>query len=268
MKGFGSPYEWESFLERHKPFFERFANLRIAMDLAFHTPAPAPELSESAVLYLGRLCVEDFKETLLLCGNGYGYGGLKVLRGMYERAVMARYIHLHPDVAEDFFDFFWVTKHKMAKAIEATFGKNTLPSDKLTDLDTQYQGVREKFLVHCPKCGARRVNHTWSKLDFVSMANEVGSLGKLVVPAYYAALPHTHSSIAGIISRMEWTDEGLGFSGGAQREEADKSLWTAHCIVLDALALQTEHFGLPQLAVQLEKCFRDFRDIWDPTDQC
>ena len=37
--------------------------------------------SDRVGFFLGRICVEDFNEILLLAGNGSGIGALKVLRG-------------------------------------------------------------------------------------------------------------------------------------------------------------------------------------------
>ena len=48
-------------------------------------------MRHNAALSLGRICVEEFNEILLLAGNGRGVGALKVLRGMFERAVYVRF---------------------------------------------------------------------------------------------------------------------------------------------------------------------------------
>jgi hypothetical protein len=75
---------------------------------------------------------------MLLCGNGHGFAGMKLLRGMYERAVTARYIHLYPDSADDFLDFHWITRRKLADAIQRTFGDHLLPPDKLREVEGEY----------------------------------------------------------------------------------------------------------------------------------
>jgi hypothetical protein len=49
-------------------------------------------LADRVVFYLGRVAADDFSELLILSGNGYGIGALKVLRGMYERVVTAAFI--------------------------------------------------------------------------------------------------------------------------------------------------------------------------------
>ena len=133
VTGFGNPDEWESFIGRHKLFFDRFPNLKKTLETAFLRELSAPEPVDKVIFYSGRLCVEDFMEIQLLCGNGYGIGALKLLRGMYERAVTARYLHLNPNEADAFLDFYWIAQHKEIEAVKRTFGLDVLPADKIVD---------------------------------------------------------------------------------------------------------------------------------------
>jgi hypothetical protein len=111
---------------------------------------------------------------------------MKLLRGMYERAVTARHLHLHPEQVRDFLDFYWVNAHRMAQAIENVFGNGQLSAVKVAELKSKREEVVPRFMVtDCAKCGTQRLNHTWSKLDFVSMARATGSTGNRIVDAYY-----------------------------------------------------------------------------------
>src|SRR3989338_10311282 len=105
---FGVPDEWGNFAKEHKPFLERFHNLKAALELCFLRTGSSSEPADKVLFFLGRLSYEDFMEILLLCGNGYGIGALKILRGMYERVVTARYLHFHPEETESFLDFHWI----------------------------------------------------------------------------------------------------------------------------------------------------------------
>ncbi|MDA2926548.1 hypothetical protein MYX78_04830 [Acidobacteria bacterium AH-259-G07] len=88
VESFGFQEEWNRFKERHGLFFERFHHLGSTLDKIFIRELSGPEPVDKVVFYLGRVCCEDFMEILLLCSNGYGIGGLKLLRGMYERTVI------------------------------------------------------------------------------------------------------------------------------------------------------------------------------------
>ncbi|MGD1104868.1 MAG: DUF5677 domain-containing protein, partial [Terriglobia bacterium] len=113
---FGYETEWTEFAKANPVFLERFSNLHAALDIAFNRTGSTTEPTDRIVFFSGRLCLEDFMEILLLCGNGYGVGAMKILRGMYERAVTARYLHLHPEEEKAFLDFHLVSQHRLTKA--------------------------------------------------------------------------------------------------------------------------------------------------------
>jgi hypothetical protein len=262
--GFGNSAEWRDFTKRHAVFQDRFRNLQSALDIAFVRVIEKSDVTDRMVFFSGRLCAEDFMEILLLCGNGYGVASLKIVRGMYERAVTARYLHLHPEETRNFLDFHWVQQHKLANAIRRTFVDPVLSEDAIKTVESNYIRVRDQFVVTvCKECKRQDVNYTWSKLDFVSMANAVGSLGSLIVPAYYLPTRQAHSTMGAILSRLKHgEDELMEFDEGPQRETADEALITAHNILLNILDLQKEHFALESLNETLQTCFRDFMETW------
>ncbi len=261
--GFGNSKEQKDFLSRHSDFFKRYENLKKALEIAFLRKIHGDKLEDTAIFYLGRLCVEDFMEIMLLCGNGCGIGAMKILRGMYERAVTAYYLHLCPEETENFFDYYWVAGHKLGNAIEKCFGESLIPRDKKEQVEIEFNRVREKYMVtDCKKCGTKKLNHTWSKLDFVTMAYLTGSLGKSIIDAYYVPTSQIHSTVHSILSRLEPAGEGITFQHDAQRKDADIAFITAHSILLQTLDLQKEHFNYDPLKVPFQKCFKDFMEIW------
>lgn len=266
--GFGFREEQQNFLERHKLFFDRLDNLRKAQEIAFLRKMKISMIADRAVFYLGRLCVDDFFEIMLLASNGYGSAGMRLLRGMYEKIVTARYLQQHPDKTEDLFDFYWVTARKLGDAIEKTFGPGSVPEDKKEEVEKEYSRVRGKFTItDCKKCNSKKLNYTWSNLDFVSMAHTAESLRKFIVPAYYIPTLKLHPSLHSIIERLEVTENLITFKHGAQRQDADNAFFTSHALLLNVLDLQREHFCLKDLENQLETCVQDFVDIWKDTEK-
>jgi hypothetical protein len=262
---FGRPDEQQSFLESHPLFFERFPNLQVALEIAFQRLETRAAAASMIIFFLGRLSVDDFNEILLLCGNGYGTGAMKLLRGMYERVVTARHLHTHPEEVPDFLDFYWVNAYKLAQAIENVFGKGQLSAGKVAELASRRNEVALRFMVtDCKKCGTQRLNFNWNKLDFVSMARATGPTGKRIVDAYYLPLEQTHSTFAAIASRLKESDDGTTITFGyeSQKQSAVRTLITAHNLILDVLTLQMDHFELTALEEPLHRCFRDFEEIW------
>jgi Family of unknown function (DUF5677) len=232
---FGDPAEWENFERRNPEFVKRIGNLVNTIKLAFSSLVLREPLDKILFL-LDRLCAEDFSEILLLCGNGYGIGAEKLLRGMYERAVTATHLSQHPEQAADFLNYHKIQAHKLMNATIATLGDPFSEEQKIR-IEREFEEVKPKFMItHCKKCKRKRLNHTWTKIDFVTMAKKSGALAKLLVPAYYMGVREGHGTIEAVFSRLDagaaQAGEGLVFDGGSQPKRADTALLTAHKIIL------------------------------------
>src|SRR5208283_4349305 len=168
---FGFPDEGERFQQRHPLWGERFPNLARAIDMSFTRVQVMSAPQDKFVYLYGRMCAEDFMEMLLVCGNGYGTAGMKLLRTMYEHTITLRYLHEHPDEVGAFMDYHRVQQYKLMKPILEVFGNDALPPDTVADVERKFAEVKDEFMVtDCKTCGTKRLNHTWNKLDFVSMA--------------------------------------------------------------------------------------------------
>ncbi len=264
---FGFQEQWEAFHERNREFFARFPNLRAAFEACFLRTLYASKPEERVIFALGRLCCEDFYEIILMAGNGYGVGALKLLRGLYERAVTMAYLADHPGETDKFLNYFPVAQKKLLRAIQETIGPDVIPAEAADRTEQQYQSTIDDYMItDCAACGTKRINHTWHKLDIVSMAKRT-ALGKLIVPAYYIPMRHTHSTVSGLLSRLEETDlGGLGFNPDPQPKEADMALGVSHDIVLAVLEIQMKFFKLQKLEQPLQVCLQDFVDIWKKQD--
>jgi hypothetical protein len=53
------------------------------------------------------------RDELGLALNGYGHDAMRIARGMYEAAVNATYLKLHPDEIDDYVDYHWVIQKKL-----------------------------------------------------------------------------------------------------------------------------------------------------------
>jgi hypothetical protein len=255
------------FDRRHPQWTAVMSRLWDAMNLAFSRIQVMDTKIEKFVYFYGNLVAEDFMELFLMAVNGYGYGAMKLLRSMYEHTVTLKYLHDHPDELQAFFDFDRVQQYKLMKPILETFGEAVMPQDIVEETERRYKEVKDKFMVKSCKsktCDERRVGHTWSKLDFVSMAKTTGAIGSLIVPGYFMPLRHSHSTVRAMTERLGHGDGHMGFNRELQPEEADQALMTAHNCVLVALEVQDERFKIPGLKSAVENCVRDWALIWSP----
>ena len=263
----GYPDQWRDFQQRNAKFLARLGNLTTALNLAFIRTFGSTGPEERTIFTMGRLCSEEFFEIALLAANGYGYGALKLLRSLYERAVTMAYLSDNPTETDAFLNYHAVAQYKLMHALKEGFGADVLPPHIVEQTEREYAKVKKDYMVACPKCGAQRVNHTWSKLDLVSMAKKT-VFGKLVVLGYVVPMSHTHSTVHALLSRLEETDNGgMGFNPDPQPKKADQALMTAHNIILGVIETQKKFFGLEQLEGALQICLQDFEDIWAKTKE-
>jgi hypothetical protein len=171
-------------------------------------------------------------EILLLCGNAYGIGAQKLVRGIYERAVSARYLMNHPEEVHNFLDFHRVADYKFLVATEQSMGRDVFSLEQAAKIRSDYESVKSQFMVSdCKTCGTFRMNYTWSKADIVSMARETKNLWPFILPGYYMPMREAHSTVGAIFSRLDpqtaAREEGLIFDGELQRDRG--AYCPVHC---------------------------------------
>lgn len=270
----GNLEEQTRFNEEHWLFLDKVSNLTNARNAGFARDVEPPSsLVDKLVFSLGLNCSDDFDEIFLLCGNGYGVGGQKILRGMYERAVTAWYLHRHPEEAENFFDFGAVYSYRSKKKLEDIYGKkffdsNPVSRENFARVEKEYNKVKDKFTVPQHKKGKKpRLYHTWNKLGFASMAKEVPELRDpfLIFIAYDEPTQQIHATLEAIRTKTMESSTGEGvFGRNIEQERATlkRTLHVSHLILLSVLQLQYQHFDLKSLEQPLQRCRLDYEEIW------
>ena len=256
--GFSS--EWQAFFERHPLWPEKFKLMHNTIKKVFIRHIEPKNPADKVIYFIGRLCVEDFNEIFLLCGNGYGFGAMKILRGLYERAVTSGYITKKPDQAEAFLEYQHIHKWKMLIHGKKLF--KYIDPEEISNAKKLYEIYKEKYQEPvCKKCKTFRTRFSWSALDLLSMAR-IADMEELYYQGYYYPTLQTHSTAEAIISRMKINmSGGISFDPESQRDWSDRALVTAHNVVIRVLLIQNTYFNL-FLDDELEQRNSDFIKIW------
>jgi hypothetical protein len=264
---FGYPDQWEAFEKRNAKFIEHFPTLKRALDMAFIREFTTTTPADRAIHFLGRLCIEDFMELLCLAANGYGIGAMKLLRGLYERVVTAAYLAKNPDEADLFLDFRFVSRHKALQAYVQGGTPRQEWIDAAEKAKKAYEAIKSKYEVDdCKKCGTKRINHTWSKLDFVSMAKTT-DLGRLLAHGYYEPLNHAHGTAEAVMLRLKLSpSEQILFESGAQPNDADRALMVAHAVLVEMIGVTARYFQMPELEKLYDECAHEHVEVWSKRD--
>jgi hypothetical protein len=125
---FGSNAAQTLFTERNTEFVVGLGHIRAACDAA--DIVGSMSRNDIASYCLVRLVIEDFNEIVQLCANGSTTGGMKILRGMFERTVTACYMDKHPEEVEAFIEYFPVSRYKAAMRVKQDL-PGVLPDEML-----------------------------------------------------------------------------------------------------------------------------------------
>jgi hypothetical protein len=182
------------------------------------------------IFHLSVFIVQAHQEAVLLVGHGLSNGAVKVLRGMFEALVAAKYLAQNPAEVEDYRDYYkvilWKRYQYLAK-IEPQKAKQKIPQERVSEILTDYEAVRDRF----PK------KHQWhQKKGVKDMAGEVG-LGDMYDWFYCSASSLHHANMEGLHTNfLKWEKRGDKIEAiGPSLSGCGPALAVADLMVLDGL---------------------------------
>jgi hypothetical protein len=258
------------FFETHADFLQILPNLENAIEKAFDRTFTSRGPTDGVVFHLGRLCVDDFYEILILCENGHGLGGMKLLRPFYERVVTMAYISRNPCKTEEFLGYLPIHQGKelnhLKRFLEYAPEQERQVSEifseqEIEEIEKKYKEAQVRYQEPlCTKCGTTKTQFQWSTLDIFSMAQKVG-LGAFYFTSYYLPLLYGHPSFSSIMKQLAENKDAKPSAmhdPAAQHQAVDLALQGAHNLILLTLATQNELFDL-----NLDnRCAQDFQTYW------
>jgi hypothetical protein len=173
---------------------------------------------------------------------------LKILRGMYERAVTSVYLFENPEEADRFLDYDKVHKYRAynhAKNLREF--APSLPPTEVQRIKDDYDAVKSLYSEEiCKPCQKTRIMGSWTKLDTASMAHKTGKgYADLYYNAFYRPTLEVHTTVSSIHRRLSRTSDGLmSFKAEAQRVEARHAVLMAHHLLIGVLLEQNKRFSL------------------------
>jgi len=274
MMGLGSQEDWVRFNVNFPMFVEKHAALEALRDKMFVRKIYPKHATDHIIYGLGRVCVEDFEQVLNLCGNGFGIGGMQILRGMYERQVTAAYLAKYPEEVVSFVDYHHVHVRKGLHHLKDVYrgdkdGLNEIVSEADQErIEKEFDAVEKKFTeITCEKCKKTGIMISWSKHHTGVLARKAGqNLDKLYYHLYYQPTLLSHSTFTSVDARVLFKeDESFSFESDGQRNHVRQALLSGHNLLLSVFDLQNKHFKLG-LDAEIERCVRDYLECWAPNE--
>lgn len=263
---FGDSAALQEFSQRNRAFWPAFQRLLALTNDCFGPRPTFRNRTEDVVFHLGEACRDDFLEIAFSAAHAKAGAALKLVRGLYERAVTAEYIRQHPEKADRFLKWAGVQEFKGAKrALEVVTPEHldtvlAVIGTSFADMKKRYEEVKSEFqMTLCDKCKTKGMAPWWDK-DFTTMAGSVGEpFKKVFLLGYTIPTLQVHATPASAFGR-----DPLARGDSAAKHVADRYLAWAHLIYVAALNSQNELFSLG-LETQINGCWADMNNIWgDP----
>jgi hypothetical protein len=116
---------------------------------------------------------QDIDSVLTLCRYNKIIGAHQLLRGLYEKALVAKYLKQNPAELENFLDFDAIHWTKVLDRIKASTGIQMMNPESVANLKARNDEARKKFRQEkCKACG-RTPQLTWTAKDTETLAKEV-----------------------------------------------------------------------------------------------
>lgn len=247
----GNPAEWERFVTSHARFTDEVPKIIDLANKVFNRRLEESSQEKIVIFWLGILCMDDFEDLFILVANGRGFGGQKILRGMYERVVTLAYLQAHKEEIPLFVAFEKIRYFKIAKELEAVLGEDAMKHVRRVTQE-QRDEVRTQFMRRCTchkKCEVEVEAFSWSPMGMPQLADKAGhDLRRDLVNSYYMPMTETHPTVFAATARQEVTATGTSFRVSQERAHAagDRALAMAYKHVLQVLDIQIDCF--PELA--------------------
>jgi hypothetical protein len=288
--GVGNAESQQRFISNHADFLREHHKIYVLLTKIFIRPLARPSeegieglpdddpaviafenkiITNRLVFYLGRTAADDFGELLVLSGNGYGVGALKILRGMYERMVTAAFLAKNPSESRIFAEDDVIKKWKLWREYVAIIPslKDRYTEEQVKELEGRYNAIRAKRREEmCTKCGQPKTQEAWTRVTMPDMAKQSDSaLAELYVSCYLEPTFHLHPTAYGIGSRLRETEEGGYTFNDTTEKEARMAVLLGHNLILRLLGFQNGYFDLG-LEAEIQERIDMFSKIWGRGD--
>lgn len=205
--------------------------------------------------FLVAIAANSFGSLITLVLNGYGLDAVRIARGMYEAAVNAGYLKLHPTELDDYIDFHWIRQKKFYDYLRQKRPSDLarIPAKTISETHAEFARVAPRF-----QNRNGRLRDSWCKKNLRTRAEEVG-LGELYPTFYTYASGIHHGDISGLVAQS--AKNALKVEVAPSLDGVKDALMMGHNALLTVLDSLNEVAGL-RMDKELSDAKNTFMKVW------
>lgn len=160
----------------------------------FETPVAEPV--QKVIRFLAKMVLNSNGAIIALGVQGYGNDAIKVSRSMYDGTVTAAYLREHPELVDDYLDYFSIRRWRLYQELVKTNSDeaNKITKEHAAKLKAEYEKVLPKFM----KPNGKHPYDSWRKGVSLRQMAEAVQLGELYPVFYSMASGIQHVDVTGM----------------------------------------------------------------------
>jgi hypothetical protein len=259
----------KDFVEKHPEFINSAHELSGTCNEIL-ADAPGLPIGEPQVVsrHLTQSVANSFLAMNLLAWHGHGCDALKIVRSMFEAAVVLASFDHYPALIQDFIDFQWIMKMKLMGQAKGTARESLISAHLRQEIQQHYDSVLPRF---CDKNG--KPLSSWYKGSFLGLCkrlDDVSSKNKWGAESQYHDLYRfsselMHGDIIGLMSQVDST--GYNAEIPPSQNYVGESLMSGHWALVMALISYANIVKLAKAEIYGSKMIDGWMKVWGEGSQ-
>lgn len=258
----------KSFAEKHPEYIQSARQAANICNEVF-ADTSGPPLDEPKIMCrcLAQTVANSFLSMNLLVSYGHGCDALKIVRSMFEAAVVLASFDHFPDLIQDFIDFRWVKKMKMIKQAKGTPRESLVPPKLQQEIEKNYDAVISRF------SDARgKALSSWYRGSFLDMCkklDEASSKMPWALGQYHDLYRFSSELMHGDIIGLESQTDSSGYNTDMppSHNYVSESMMSGHWAMTMALASYASIAQLPKAKIYGDQLVDAWMNVWGEGSQ-
>ena len=258
---FGNPEFRQKAHDKFPKFFEVGLRVNAALNSLTDRAYDNVEPYQRVIINLGMLTGISMTELITLVGNGFGYGAMKIVRGMLDYAINAEYLRRFPAERDYYLNWGWVEQHKLLNYIRENVpgALNQITEENKQKIETEFGRVRHMYEYPNSK-GKKRLRGSLCSFNLASRAakTDFQETYRIINPLASSLM---HGTMAGLVMQIDANEDEDRIAVPPSVSYCGEALIGGHLCLVKVVETLAKTFAVKPCPA-IERLCEDFHYAW------